>query len=1521
MMFSDSYSLHHSSVPTGYEPNVHGGVGGSGTGPLFKGKDWEGWSFKMQALLQRGDGALWEVTAADQVDLQRKILTQKLYGKADGLTSFDYKKLGPAGQGMIDNIIKNELSQVDGEGKRWRFEEGGNVLELKRGTAEEINKARFVALTTVERKRTQAYGFLVACMDSSVLHVIRSVERGNPKGVWDRLLGEYARKTAVSARNLRREFHLLQQGGSSVTFFSEEILRLANKIDAMSEEKIGEQDKLTTLLGGLSSEYNPVVTALNLKEDLTWSHACKHLKDFEERLQNEKKNQGQGTLLNLERKRDMNCRTCKAKGRNPNHDYRKCRFRNQDEKRLCFHCKQPGHLKRDCPQRKKHSGTENVVLMNVEKISYNFCVESEKPSEKWLLDSAATCNVTNTRSLLMDVKRCSVKVRAANGEMMCANLSGCVLLRCKVDDEYVKVKLSDVLFLPRASRNIVSVSAIDQKGGKIYFQDGRAWVKDRTGRAIAKAALENGVYALDMKAKISEASVADLEVAKETSRKQRPMDEKSLEVWHKRLGHMPKKAIRILERNGGATGLKPSTDEKLCEPCVSGKAVRSNFQKGAAKAKASLKPWEKWHVDQSGPYPRSVNGNYYNVVFVEDMTGYVISANTKSKADLCNVTKEFLSHVKTQKGVAVKELRSDNEFISSCFDSLRRTTGLKQTFTCPKTPEQNAKAERMIRTLKQGTRANLIQSKLPEEFWDEAWDYTVLVRRVAPKKDLDWRTPQESWSDTPPDMTRFFPFGCYCLIVKPERKKSLEPRTEAALMMRPDDVRSGFRVYSLERKSFLSRRDVRVDINVFPGLEGVVPTDPSASWLKLLKSSEVSGEPADYDSDVEVIAHEPKPRPRRIVLRVDDRKMVLADAQVDDAQDADATDADATEEETEPEMPSADEVDAKVEDDSDGEIAADDFQDEFQEEADEDDLDGSIGEGVTFVEPPRSRTRAGFARTRKPSVRLEEYVVDQDAFALDVFALEGLGDDPTTYKEAIAAYDAKKWIQAMQDEIHNMDRRNVWTLTKLPPGRKAVKSKWVLKRKLNADGTLERHKARIVAKGFTQKKGVDFDETFSAVVAMKTIRTLVAVAATFGLEIDQLDVVAAFLYGDLDETIYMDLPQGHPDQGQGFVCKLNRGIYGLRQASRSWNKKFTAFIARNEELRQLKLEPSAADACLWISRVYRVALAFYVDDVIVMGTRTQVKMMKRAIQGVFETRDLGPLHFILGIRVERMGKHRVSLLQTAFVEKILRRFEMQDCKGIATPMEQRPLSREMSPKSKKDQDVMAKMPYRQAVGSLIYLSQGTRPDVAQAVSVVSRYSDNPGKQHWMAVKRILRYLKGTSMYGLVYDNTGVSDVKLNGYADANWGGDVDTRRSTSGYVLFFGNCCVSWQSKRQATVATSTMEAEYMAAGLATQETLWMRLLLQDLECAQDEATEIFEDNQACIATVKDHGAKQSRMKHVDIKHHFIREVVQAGKVKLTYVESTNNVADMLTKPLSKLMFERNRDKLWIKPTMIDQEE
>ncbi|RVW72252.1 Retrovirus-related Pol polyprotein from transposon RE1 [Vitis vinifera] len=405
---------------------------------------------------------------------------------------------------------------------------------------------------------------------------------------------------------------------------------------------------------------------------------------------------------------------------------------------------------------------------------------------------------------------------------------------------------------------------------------------------------------------------------------------------------------------------------------------------------------------------------------------------------------------------------------------------------------------------------------------------------------------------------------------------------------------------------------------------------------------------------------------------------------------------------------------------------------------------------------------------------------------------------PNTIQEA---FKISEWKKAVQDEIDALEKNGTWTIIDLPVGKRPVGCKWIFTIKYKADGSVERFKARLVARGFTQSYGIDYQETFAPVAKLNTIRILLSLAVNQDWCLQHLDIKNAFLNGDLEEEVYMEIPPGFEESmAKNQVCKLQKSFYGLKQYPRAWFDRFTKAVLK------LGYKQGQADHTLFVKKSHAEKMAIlivYVDDIILSGNdMEELQKLKKYLSEEFEVKDLGNLKYFLGMEVARSRKGMV-VSQRKYILDLLKETSMLGCKPIDTPMDsQKKLGIE------KESTPVDRGRYQRLVGRLIYLSH-TRPDIGFVVSAVSQFMHSPTEEHMEAVYRILRYLKMTRGKGLFFRKTENRDTEV--YSDVDWAGNIIDRRSTSGYCSFVWGNLVTWRSKKQSVVARSSAETEYRA--------------------------------------------------------------------------------------------------------------
>lgn len=508
---------------------------------------------------------------------------------------------------------------------------------------------------------------------------------------------------------------------------------------------------------------------------------------------------------------------------------------------------------------------------------------------------------------------------------------------------------------------------------------------------------------------------------------------------------------------------------------------------------------------------------------------------------------------------------------------------------------------------------------------------------------------------------------------------------------------------------------------------------------------------------------------------------------------------------------------------------------------------------------------------------------------------------PATYEEAMLRSDAHEWQKVVDAELAMLKSMGVYVDEELPAGRKAIGNRWVFEFKIPEDGSPPIYKGRLVAHGFSQIPFVDYGPTFAPVAKSVSVRVIAVYSAAQGWHLDCFDATRAFLWGDLSEVIFMRRPKGYSGGTQSGVWRLKKSLYGLKQASRVWYRLFRSVLER------LGFVRSEFDHAVFIFRRswnddrVHCLLAIHVDDGIAgCNSKVFLTFIKGEIGKAFGIKDLGPVKTFLGVQFERnLVTRELWIHQEAYIDALLEEYGLVGCNPVSTPLDAiHPFGRPT--------DVYPDVPnltqsFQRLLGSILFLQRFSRADISDAVLLLSHHCSKPLLRHYAAAKRLLRYLSGTRSLRLHYGGVD-KDRALAGFTDADWAGDKLTRTSVSGFVWFLAGGPISWSSKSQTCVATSSTESEYVALTCAIQEGLWLRTSLSQLHIPTPSSLVISTDNEGA-RSLSENDSSHSKAKHIDIRYHFIRSHVESGTVSVVHTPGVSNPADILTKPLSRGKF------------------
>nr|KYP41064.1 Retrovirus-related Pol polyprotein from transposon TNT 1-94 [Cajanus cajan] len=1346
------------------------------------------------------------------------------------------------------------------------------------------------------------------------------------KEIWEAVEQTYSKaKDAAQIYDVKVKTVAAKQGNRSVTEYANQLKSLWMELDhyrvikakcsedsAILKEYI-EQDRVYDFLVGLNPEYDQVRIQILGKEKVPG------LNEVVAIIRSEESRRG----LMLETSTTESSAMIAEGGTIMVANQRKNWVPSMEKKHeevWCTHCNKPRHTREKCwklhgkppsrewglkdgktssrewgpkggPPKKGGQGQayiangqgEESVQLNHEEIERVRSILSklEKPTDTpfthyWILDSGATDHMTPLPKYFSTYSPCpsNKKISTADGTLITAAGQGEVQIS-------PSMTLKNVLHVPKLSTNLISIQKLtkDLSCNVVFYSNSCILQDKNSGRTIGHAREWNGLYYMEdpnlpTKSLISLSTMTNKEKA---------------QLYHCRLGHPSFRVIKVLF----PSLFKNLNVESLhCEVCEFAKHKRVPFP---ISNKMSSFPFFLVHTDVWGPaHVPNISGAKWFLTFIDDCTRVTWVFLLKQKSEVSSVFVQFISMIKNQFGVGIKRIRSDNakDYFNLVLNSFCQKEGIIHESSCVNTPQQNGIAERKNGHLLDQTRALLFQNHVPKRFWGEALlTATYLINRL-PTKILNLKSPMEVLSSFYPHLhptNKLQPriFGCVSFVhVHSNERGKLDPRAVKCVFLGYSTTQKGYKCFHPISKRFYVSRDVTFNEQESyfkqPHLQGenVREEDETLMFPNMTFGPEIGTNGIavpEIEGRTEPAPEPAPPAPNggkfgKNLVYSRREKAILESGNVQESN-----------------PPSLHEVTPS------NPINSNDSN-EFVSE----NLEAQVDQTLDLPIALRKGTRTC---TQQPLYPLSNFLSFEKFSPTHKTFLTNLNSTQTPSSVSEALSDSK-WKHAMDVEMEALNKNRTWELVTLPPGKKPVGCKWVYAVKYRANGTIERYKARLVAKGFTQTYGVDYLETFAPVAKMNTVRVILSLAASYDWDLQQFDVKNAFLHGDLEEEIYMELPPGYNGQvAAGTVCKLRKALYGLKQSPRAWFGRFTKVMT------SLGYKQSQGDHTLFIKHSVSggvTILLVYVDDIIVSGDdKREQQLLSECLATEFEIKTLGRLKYFLGIEVAH-SKKGIFISQQKYITDLLKETGKTGCRPASTPVDPN-----IKLGSMEEDIAVDKEMYQRLVGRLIYLSH-TRPDIAFVVSLVSQFMHQPKEAHLQAALRIVQYLKGTPGRGILFKRN--KSVSLEAYTDADYAGSVVDRRSTTGYCTFLGGNLVTWKSKKQSVVARSSAEAEFRAMAHGICELLWLKIILEDLKIKWDEPMRLYCDNKSAIS-IAHNPVQHDRTKHIEVDRHFIKEKLDSGMICTPYVSTQNQLADILTKGLNCTHFERIISKLGMENT------
>ena len=1109
--------------------------------------------------------------------------------------------------------------------------------------------------------------------------------------------------------------------------------------------------------------------------------------------------------------------------------------------------------------------TKDIIMMATAPVTPIIPIQSlisstsllHNDSHIWLIDSAASSHISGNLPLFFDmVTIAPVTIQTASGDSFTADQSGSIRIKIKSDPPLelpdLHITLTNVIYVPSLRANLLSVGRMTNANVNVLFSRYHSSLT-LNGQIIARGPKIDNLF-------VYTALPMSKEAPKVAYYSTEPAD---IVLWHHRLAHTGYSTLEAMKRLRTADGFTPNVHYgpiAQCTDCPYGKQTRAPFQK-TESLPANI--GDIVVSDLCGPFETSVGGFKYFITWI-DLATRMASVDFIKDKECKTVTdsfKKYMAWLLRQKRADVKRIRTDNggEYMGKEFKEVCEKLGIAHETTSPHTPEHNGIAERHNRTLQEGALTLRHEADLPGKFWVSAIHTVNFVKNRVLHHRLG-KSPYEAFWDKKPSVDWLRTYGCKCwaLVPKATRKKGEYKSVEGIFVGYFDDSKA-YKVWIPRTHTLLKARDVIFDESNHIERITIHATDdddlPNLWTTDLPITTVISALP---DTTHEWTNDDALP-------------------QLTTAADSPLTEITETETSNEVETTASDEPTQPNTHDELPKYAPKDFERGIWLNPD----NQAYGRG--------KRHHAIYAAVNAVAQGLADLEHTESAFVI----LEE--DEPANFKEAMKSPNAEGWKVSMEKEYDNLMGYHTWELVERPPDANIVGSRWTYRIKRDNLGLSNDLKSRLVAQGFSQVPGIDFDETYSPTIRFTSIRLILALACRYNLELRHIDVKGAYLNGILEDEVYMKQPEGFVEKGkEHLVCKLNKGIYGLKQSGRVWHETL------RREMEKLGFKSGEADTTIFFrfkQGVVEIA-GWYVDDgLLATSSAESMEHMITDIKGSFDIQDLGEPDRLLGIKITRdreLGTIHIS--QPSFINTIARRFDITSGRAIASPMDS---STDLRTSTNTDETI--DVPYASLIGSINYCAISTRPDIAFATNKCAQFTSSPTLSHWEAARRIVRYLLNTRDYGITYRQEGNGAEgyahNLAGFTDADFAGDVNGRKSTTGWVFTFNGAPISWASKKQSLVTRSSMEAELVAGSIATAEGIWLIRLGKDFR-HDFTPIPVFTDNQSFIAFTKN-DVNSTRTKHIDTHYHYAREQVDAGTIKLHYIPSLENPADILTKPLS----------------------
>jgi hypothetical protein len=1185
----------------------------------------------------------------------------------------------------------------------------------------------------------------------------------------------------------------------------------------------------------------------------------------------------------------------------------------------------------------------------------------------WILDSAATSHHTGNISLLSNVRTLLAAHTTITGNGVSTyNQVGDAYIYCNGN----KILLSDTVYISGFKANLVSIRKLSKMGCIVTFYEHMARVM-RNNEEVFVAHMEQGLYIIHTQHAYCATTpkhsnvVIDSDVIRELKLMHARYGHASYSKLYEIITHNSVDGIHSKLKNTKILyKIIPHMQRIECVGCVQGKMHRSPMT-GIINWNVS-EQMDLWVVDIIGPMKtESIYGHKYILLIMDVHTRMLFVFVMHHKSDSLEIIIKHIKLCQTQLRKKLKQVHSDGDkaiLVNNEMKKFLADNGTRATITTSYTPQHNGMIERMNRTFINVVKSMMFHANAYKSLWSEcALTAGVILRQWLTRASVT-KTPSEMWFNVKPSVSALHVWGCDAYYYVHKKDEKLDENAKKGIFVGYDfnNNNTYYKVYDTVADKMVVSRDVRFFDEMFNEMKKMSKDDSLTDVEKIsnnkVRKFENEWLPDEYFENSESVReifptsqqqtdannNETRSKENNTTNTKNGKDEISEDDNDEAIPNASSSNISSSHAIT----TSTNNRIVTEEDEEDIHVTLRGSNNSIDKEATHKQHNMNTNTTVSENKNKNKRTMNDMNTTKENSVgrnsetnidgnrrsqrhkktnKLSDYDYGGDEYAAaanttgimsdninnhtdDHDNVNSIVDEPTSYNEAITCSESREWKKAINEELTAHAKNNTWTTMVIDNNNKLlniIDTRWIFKKKRNETGQVVRFKARLVARGFTQEYGVDYIETFAPVLKMKSLRLILALSATQQRSIVQLDVKTAFLNAEVHEDIYIAIPEGMKVNSTTTVLKLNKALYGIKQAPREWN------ININNYLISINFKACKKDPCIYTKKSIRnniIILGLFVDDIIVsyvLDDETEWKDIKKTMMEKYDITDMGAVSNILGMHVQRDSYNNIYVDQQTYIHEKLNTFNMKECVPVSTPGD-------VNIMLNTNADLADVKLYRSIIGSLIYVSVCTRPDVTHAVNICSRFMTKPTITHMQAAKRILRYLRGNIEYGLKYNNnisTNGNKVVVSGYSDADWGGDKYDRKSTTGYCTFVNGNLISWNTKKQPTVALSTAEAELMAIVELAKEVTWLCSVLEEMNYQVEKPSCILSDNLSAIK-IAQNDIEHDRTKHIDIKYYYIRDEIINNNIQVKWINSQQQLADIFTKALLTPSFSNHKNKL-----------